>query len=80
MTSLTEKRIMNISLTEAPISTGPRNLELARKIIPGKNLRSTIQTRVGIPELNKKIRQPKKIEGCNQEKDRRNTTTIEMIM
>jgi hypothetical protein len=36
--------------------------------------------RVGIPELDKKIRQPKKIEGCNQEKDRRNTTTMEMIM
>jgi hypothetical protein len=25
-------------------------------------------------------RTPKKIEGCNQEKDRRNTTIIEMIM
>jgi hypothetical protein len=36
--------------------------------------------RVGIPELNKKIGQPKKIEGCNQEKDRRDTTTMEMIM
>jgi hypothetical protein len=45
-----------------------------------KELRSTIQTRVGISELDKKIRQPKKIEGCNQEKDRRNTTTMEMIM
>jgi hypothetical protein len=45
-----------------------------------KELRSTIQTRVGIPELDKKIGQSKKIEGCNQEKDRRNTTTMEMIM
>jgi hypothetical protein len=62
MTSLTEKRITNISLTEAPISIGPRNLESARKITPGKNLRSTIQTRVRIPELDKKIRQIKKIE------------------
>jgi hypothetical protein len=80
MTNLTEKRITNILLTKAPIPTGPRNLESARKITPGKNLRSTIQTRVGIPEIDKKIKQVKKIEGCNQEKDRRNTTTMEMIM
>jgi hypothetical protein len=39
-----------------------------------------IRTRVGIPELDKKIEQPKKIEGYNLKKDRRNTTTIEMIM
>jgi hypothetical protein len=45
-----------------------------------KELRAMIRTWVGIPELAKKIRQIKKIEGCNQEKDRRNTTTIEMIM
>jgi hypothetical protein len=38
-----------------------------------------IQTRVRIPELNKKIRQPKKIKGCNLEKNR-NTTTIKMII
>jgi hypothetical protein len=30
-------------------------------------------------ELDKKIRQPKKIEECNQEKNRRNTTTMEII-
>jgi hypothetical protein len=77
MTSLTEKRI---SLTEAPILTGPRNLELAQKTTPEKNLRSIIRTRVEIPELNKKIEQSKKIEGCNQKKDRRNTTTMEIIM
>jgi hypothetical protein len=45
-----------------------------------KELKSTIRTRVGILELDKKIEQPKKKEGCNLEKDRRNTTTIEMIM
>jgi hypothetical protein len=39
-----------------------------------------IRTRVRIPELDKKIEQLKKIEGYNQEKDRRNTTTMEMIM
>jgi hypothetical protein len=80
MTSLTEKRIVNILLTEAPISTGPRNLESAQKTTPERNLRSTIRTRVGILELDKKIGQPKKKEGCNLEKDRRNTTTMEMIM
>jgi hypothetical protein len=46
-------------------------LELARKTTPKKNLRSMIRTRVEIPELDKKIEQPKKIEGCNQEKDRK---------
>jgi hypothetical protein len=80
MTSLTEKRIVNISLTGAPIPTGSRNLESARKTTPERNLRSMIRTRVGIPELDKKIGQPKKIEGCNQEKDRRNTATMGMIM
>jgi hypothetical protein len=75
-----EKRIANISALEAPISTGPRNLESERKTTPERNLRSTIQTRVRIPELDKKIGQPKNIEGCNQEKNRRNTTTMEMIM
>jgi hypothetical protein len=30
--------------------------------------------------ISKKIRQIKKIEGCNREKDRRNTISIEMIM
>jgi hypothetical protein len=30
--------------------------------------------------ISKKIGQPKKIEGCNQEKDRRNTISIEIIM
>jgi hypothetical protein len=68
MTSLTEKKITNISLTEALISIGPRNLELTWKTIPGKNLRSTLQTRVGILELDKKIEQPKKIEGYNQKR------------
>jgi hypothetical protein len=80
MTNLTEKRITNILLMEAPISTRPKNLESTWKITPEKNLRSTIQTRVGILELDKKIGQPKKLEGYNQEKDRRNTTTMEMIM
>jgi hypothetical protein len=75
-----EKRITNISLTKALISTEPRNLELVRKSAPGRNLRSMIRTRVGIPELNKNIKQVKKIEECNQEKDRRTTTTIEMII
>jgi hypothetical protein len=65
---------------EAPISTGPRNLELTRKITPERNLRSTIQTRVGISELDKKIEQPKKKEDYNLKKDRRNTTTMEMII
>jgi hypothetical protein len=65
MTSLTEKRIVNISLTRALISTGPRNLELTRKITSGRNLISTVCTRVEIPELDKKIGQPKKIEECN---------------
>jgi hypothetical protein len=36
--------------------------------------------RVEIPELDKKIEQPKKIEGYNQKKDRKNTTTMEMII
>jgi hypothetical protein len=45
-----------------------------------KELISIFWTRVGIPELDKKIKQPKKIEEYNQEKDRRNTTSIEMIM
>jgi hypothetical protein len=39
-----------------------------------------IRTRVEIPELDKKIGQSKKIEGYNQEKDRKNTTTMEIIM
>jgi hypothetical protein len=78
--NLTEKRIANISLTEDPISTGPRNLESAQKSTLGENLRSMIRTSVRIPELDKKIRQIKKIEGSNQEKDRRNTTLIEMII
>jgi hypothetical protein len=78
MTKLTEKRITNISLTEAPISTGPRNLESTRKITSERNLRSAIRTRVRILELDKKIGQPKKIEEYNQEKDRRNTTLIEL--
>jgi hypothetical protein len=80
MTSLTEKRITNILLTEASISTESRNLESTRKTTPEKSIRSMIRTRFGIPELDKKIGQPKKIEGCNQKKDRRNTTTIEIIM
>jgi hypothetical protein len=80
MISLTEKRIANISLTEALISIGPRNLESARKITPESNLKLMIRTRVGIPELVQKIGQPKKIEEYNQEKDIRNTTSIEMIM
>jgi hypothetical protein len=62
------ERIANISLTEAPISIGPRNLESTRKTIPERNLRSKIQTRVGI---DKKIGQLKKIEGYNHEKDRK---------
>jgi hypothetical protein len=37
MTSLTEKKITNILLMKAPISTEPRNLELARKITPERN-------------------------------------------
>jgi hypothetical protein len=74
------KKITNILLTEAPISIKPRNLELMQKIIPEKNLRSIIWTRVGILELNKKIRQIKKIERYNLEKDRRNTTTMEIII
>jgi hypothetical protein len=53
---------------EAPISTKPRNLELVQKIISERNLISTIRTRVRIPELNKKIEQPKKKEECNQKK------------
>jgi hypothetical protein len=80
MLSLTEKRIANISLTEAPISTELRNLESTRKTTPGRSLRSTIQTRVRVLELNKKIRQPKKIEECNQKKNKRNTISIEMII
>jgi hypothetical protein len=75
-----EKRITNISLTEAPIPIGPRNLELKRKTTLGRNLRLMIRTRVGIPELDKKIEQPKKKERCNLEKDIRNTTKMEMIM
>jgi hypothetical protein len=55
------------------ISTKLKNLELARKTTPKKNLRSMIRTRVEIPGLNKKIEQPKKIEGCDQE----NRTTKE---
>jgi hypothetical protein len=39
-----------------------------------------IQTRVKIQKLNKKIGQPKKIEECNQEKDRKNNITMEIIM
>jgi hypothetical protein len=50
------------------------------KITSVKNLISTIQTRVRILELDKKIKQPKKIEGCNQKKDRRNTVLIKMII
>jgi hypothetical protein len=60
MTSLTEKRITNILLTKAPISTGQRNLELARKTTSEKNLRSTIQTRFGILKLDKNIKQVKR--------------------
>jgi hypothetical protein len=75
-----EKRITNISLTEALISTRPRNLELTQKITSERNLIATIQKWVKIPELDKNIRQIKKIEECNQKKDRRNTTTMEMIM
>jgi hypothetical protein len=71
MTSLTEKRIANILLTEAVISIRPRNLELTRKITPEKRIRSINWTRVGISELNKKIGQLKKKEECNQEKDRK---------
>jgi hypothetical protein len=74
------EKITNISLTEAPISTKPGNLESAQKTTPEKNLRSIIWTRVRILELNKKIGQPKKIEGCNQEKNKRNTIIIEIIM
>jgi hypothetical protein len=62
MTSLTEKRIANILLLKAPISTGPRNLESTQKTTPERNLRTTIRTRVGIPKLDKKIGQPKKKE------------------
>jgi hypothetical protein len=80
MISLTEERITNISLTEALKSTGPKNLELTHKIILERNLISTIRSRVRISELSKKIGQLKKIEEYNQKKDRRNTTSIEMIM
>jgi hypothetical protein len=80
MTSLIERKITNISLTEALISIKSRNLELIRKIISERNLKSRIHTKVEISELDKKIRQTKKIEGCNLKKDRRNTTTMEMIM
>jgi hypothetical protein len=31
---------MNILLTEAPISTEPRNLELTRKIAPQRNIKT----------------------------------------
>jgi hypothetical protein len=54
------EKITNISLTEAPISTKPRNLESTRKTMSDRNLRSTVRTRVGIPELDKNIRQVKK--------------------
>jgi hypothetical protein len=80
MTNLMEKRITNISLTEALISTRPRNLELTQKITSERNLIATIQKWVRIPKLDKNIRQIKKIEGCNQKKDRKNTTTMEMII
>jgi hypothetical protein len=53
---------------------------ISAKTTPERNLRLTIQTRVGIPKLDKKIGQLKKLEGCNQEKDRRNTIIIEIIM
>jgi hypothetical protein len=80
MTSLTEKKITNILLTEAPISTESRNLELMRKTTSEKSVRSMIQTRFGISELDKKIGQSKEIEGYNQKKNRKNTTTMEIIM
>jgi hypothetical protein len=67
-------------LTEALISIGPRNLKLVQKIISKRNLRQIFRTRVEISELNKKIKQIKKIEGYNQKKDRKNTTTIEIII
>jgi hypothetical protein len=41
-----------------------------------KKLKSIIQTRVRIPELDKKIEQPKKKKEYNQKKDRRNTITM----
>jgi hypothetical protein len=50
---LTEEITTNISLMEALISTGPRNLELTQKTTSDKNLLSTIRTRVEIPELHK---------------------------
>jgi hypothetical protein len=75
-----EKKIANISLTEALISTKPRNLKLAQKTTIERNLKLIIQTRVKIPELDKKIKQIKKIEGYNQEKNRRNTIIVEMTM
>jgi hypothetical protein len=62
------EKIVNILLTEVLILTGPRNLELARKITPEKNLKSIIQTRVEIPELDKKIKQPKKKKEYNQKR------------
>jgi hypothetical protein len=65
---------------EASISTKPRNLELTQKITFRKESKINNSDRVEIPELNKKIGQPKKIEEYNQEKVRRNTTTIETII
>jgi hypothetical protein len=76
MINLTEKRIANISLKEAPILTGPRNLELAWKTTSERNRRSTIRTRDKILELDEN----KKKKDYNQEKDRRNITSIEMII
>jgi hypothetical protein len=55
MTKLMEKKIMNISLKEAPSSIESRNLELARKITPERDQRSIIRTKM-IPELDKNIR------------------------
>jgi hypothetical protein len=46
-----EKKIVNNGSSDL---TRPRNLELVQKITSERNLRSIIQTRVKIPELNKK--------------------------
>jgi hypothetical protein len=75
MTSLTEKRIVNISLTEAPISTGPRNLESARKITSGRNLRSTIQTKgwnTGIRQENRTTKENRRVQPKKGQKEHYN--------
>jgi hypothetical protein len=71
---------VNILLTEALILTGPRNLELARKITTERNLRSIIHTRVGISELDKKNRTTKEKERVQPKKGQKEHYNNEIII